>query len=250
MPRPPLVVVKVGGSLYDMPDLRIRLRAWLESFSDCVVCIVPGGGKTADVVRDWHKTHDLGEEKAHWLALRSLSFNAHWLAELLPGSAVVSDLSELAIHQEPFLAVLDAFAFALTDERRPDHLPHIWEATSDSVAARVAVVFGADDLYLLKSVNIYQPEAQARDALHQPEAQARGTEHKRGTTRSFAERKPTLKDKDKRAFALRKTTLPEPHQPEPTTWTDATKAGHVDSIFSSIVAQSPSLRIHVINFRL
>lgn len=154
MARPNFLVVKVGGSLYDLHNLRSKLHAWLEDFSDCAVCIIPGGGKTADVVRDWDRRHELGEEKAHWLALRSLTLNAHWLADLLPRATVLSTPKKLLTRKNPFLFILDAHAFGVFDEQNADHLPHTWETTSDSVAARVAIVFGADHLYLLKSVDI------------------------------------------------------------------------------------------------
>ena len=50
-------------------------------------------------------------------------------------------------------AILDPFAFARWDEAaHPDAcLPHCWDATSDSLAARVAVVAEASRLCLLKS---------------------------------------------------------------------------------------------------
>jgi aspartokinase-like uncharacterized kinase len=65
------VVVKVGGSLFDLPDLGPRLEVWLGARRSVV--LVPGGGPTTDVVRALDRTHRLGEEAAHWLALRSIS---------------------------------------------------------------------------------------------------------------------------------------------------------------------------------
>ena len=81
--RRPLAVVKVGGSLYDLPDLGPRLRAWLKQAPAADFLIVPGGGPTADVIRDLDRIHRLGEEKAHSLALAALRLNAWFLATLL-----------------------------------------------------------------------------------------------------------------------------------------------------------------------
>src|ERR1700730_10035653 len=77
-----LVVVKVGGSLFDLADLGARLRAWLEPVVAGPVLLVPGGGPTADVVRAFDRLHALGEETAHWLAVRALTLNAHFLQTL------------------------------------------------------------------------------------------------------------------------------------------------------------------------
>ncbi len=144
-----LTVVKVGGSLFDLPYLGPRLTHWLAGLGAPRVLVVPGGGATADVIRALDRRHALGEEASHWLALRALALNAHALTALLPRSRVVESAAPV-----DGIAVLDPFAFCLADER--DHpaaaLPHSWEVTSDSVAARVAVAAGARRLVLLKSV--------------------------------------------------------------------------------------------------
>ena len=157
-----MIVVKVGGSLYDLPDLGERLRRFVESL-DAPLLLVPGGGATADVVRAFDRDHGLGPTAAHWLALRACAMNAWFLHGLLPTSQVVED-PRLC----PALGVLDPHAFALADEGRAGCLPHVWEATSDSVAARVAEAAGAD-LVLLKSVDVAGDwERAAREGLVDP----------------------------------------------------------------------------------
>lgn len=145
------LVVKVGGSLFDLPDLGPRLRRWLDANAPPRVLLVPGGGATANAVRELQRTHGFDDELAHWLALRAMSLNAHVLAALLPESCAIDgpDLAELVWEQGRW-PVLDAFAFGESDEAESDHLPHTWAATSDSVAARAAVLLDAD-LMLLKS---------------------------------------------------------------------------------------------------
>jgi aspartokinase-like uncharacterized kinase len=150
-------VVKVGGSLYELPGLATRLQEWLvaEWNSGFGVVLVPGGGATADVVRDLDRRHGLGEDKSHWLALRALTVNAHFLAWLLPYAYVIGDLPECgAAWRSGHVPVLDPHEFARADEGRAGRLPRTWAATSDSLAARVAVVTGARHLVLLKSVTI------------------------------------------------------------------------------------------------
>jgi aspartokinase-like uncharacterized kinase len=180
-----LVVVKVGGSLFDLPELGPRLTRWLVQLAPADVLLVPGGGPTADVVRGLDARHGLGEEKSHWLALRALAFNAHFLASLLHGSTVVESVNARRgtrhsssrakgptqpvsrprveygpVHLERLphddgssVAVLDPFGFCLTDKPTAA-LPHTWAVTSDSIAARVAIASGARRLILMKSVTI------------------------------------------------------------------------------------------------
>lgn len=135
-----MIVVKVGGSLYDHPRLGPGLRDYLEALAPAEVLLVPGGGDLADAVRRLDAVHRLGEAPSHWLALRSLGVTAAFLRHLLP--------------PDPRVTVLDASAFATEDEGRPGSLPHTWDVTSDSVAARVAVVRKAERLVLLKSVDV------------------------------------------------------------------------------------------------
>lgn len=146
-----LAVVKVGGSLYDLPDLGARLRSWLTTLAPPRVLLVPGGGPTADVLRAFDRTHALGEAAAHWLALRALTLNAWFLAALLK----VDVRNPLDAPLPEGVSLLDAHAFCAADAA--DGLPACWDATSDSVAARVAVVLGAAELILLKSVAVPEP---------------------------------------------------------------------------------------------
>ncbi len=144
----PLRIVKVGGSLYDLPDLGPRLRAWLGTTR---TLLVPGGGPTTDAIRTLDRVHGLGEEASHWLALHALSVNAHFLARLLPGARVVSRLPTPTDGANAF--VLDPLAYFREDDQRPGALPHRWQVTGDSLAVRVAVCAEARALVLLKSVS-------------------------------------------------------------------------------------------------
>lgn len=146
-------VVKVGGSLFDLPDLGPRLQAWLATISPGVL-LVPGGAAAADVVRTFDRRFRLGNEAAHWLALLAMTLNAHLLSELLGGAVVGAGDDCPACWERGTVPILDGFAFAVADEQRPGHLPHSWDVTSDSLAVRAAVVGGAGRLILLKSVAI------------------------------------------------------------------------------------------------
>ena len=161
-----LAVVKVGGSLYDLPDLGPRLRAWLgqQETPWSEVLLVPGGGPVVNVIRDFDRIHQLGEERAHWLALDALRLNAAFLATLLPLAGVIGHWEELHADSPDSRRtamqahILDPSTFATWDGHAhpATSLPPCWAVTSDAIAARAAVVYDADHLILLKSVTIAQ----------------------------------------------------------------------------------------------
>ncbi|MFL5243800.1 MAG: uridylate kinase [Gemmataceae bacterium] len=148
------VVVKVGGSLFDLPNLGAHLKRWLDRLGSPVL-IVPGGGRAVDAVRDLDRTHKLGEETCHWLALEAMSQSALFLSKLLDNAPVIKKApGQQTDKPNGRLAILDAHLFAREDEGLPGCLPHCWDVTSDSIAARAAAVFGASSLVLLKSAAI------------------------------------------------------------------------------------------------
>jgi 5-(aminomethyl)-3-furanmethanol phosphate kinase len=133
-----VIVVKVGGSLFDAPALGPALRAYLGTLAPQPVLLVAGGGPVADAVRELDRTHALGEAAAHWLALASLDVTAGLLERFVGERA----------------RVLNCLTFAREDDARPGALPHAWAVTTDSIAARAAEVFAASRLVLLKSVDV------------------------------------------------------------------------------------------------
>ena len=145
-------IVKLGGSLLDLRDLAVRLRRWLAAQPPLPTLLLVGGGRLADVVRDYDRLHHLGDEAAHWLAVQTMSLNAALLAALLPEAELRSSLDASPPgHGGPL--VFDPYDFLRREE------PHVpgeplgrdWGVTSDSIAARLASVCRADELVLLKS---------------------------------------------------------------------------------------------------
>ena len=149
-----VAVVKVGGSLFDLPGLGGRLKTWLDDLHRHVL-LVPGGGKMADAVREMDHIHNLGEEASHWLALEALCVNAHFLKKIVPHSAVIHHLDQrLPLFRSGAIAVMDMLSFAREDDRRSGAFPKRWDVTSDSLAVRLAMIAQADEVVLLKSVTI------------------------------------------------------------------------------------------------
>ncbi len=149
---PPIVVYKIGGSLLDLPDLPRRLQDVV--LPDVCPLFVVGGGRTADLVREWDRLHQLGDERAHWLALRAMQLNESLLADVLPDASVVATReAAITVWGRGAWPIVSAYDFVAAEEPLAEsELPHCWEATSDSIAAWIAARWPADRLVLLKSV--------------------------------------------------------------------------------------------------
>lgn len=144
-------VYKVGGSLFDWPELFSRLAELLRGERRRPL-LIAGGGGAADIVRGWDRVHRLGEERSHRLAIKSLGLGETLLADGVDETTVVGDRGEAGeawrTGRTPVLCV-DRF---LADEEATgsETLPHTWDVTSDSIAAWVATRWPAE-LTLLKS---------------------------------------------------------------------------------------------------
>ena len=156
-PRP--IVIKVGGSLLDWPELPQRLAKFLDilrrrdPISGQSLVLLAGGGPAADVIRTMDRIHGMGDMQAHRLAIRALDWTADLLAVLLPDSIVVDSPDALgSIWKAGHVPILAPRHFLEEiDARRSDPLPACWNVTSDSIAARLASHLGARSLILLKS---------------------------------------------------------------------------------------------------
>jgi aspartokinase-like uncharacterized kinase len=158
--RPAVRIVKIGGSLFDMPQLASRLRAWLAAQTPAKNVLLMGGGPLADALRQADALHHLGEEQSHWLCVRALSVTARLLAAMLPEANLIDDVAQLARWIEdpqglPVAVVFDMEPFLRHGEASlpPAPVPHCWSVTTDSLAARLAEVIDADELALLKSAD-------------------------------------------------------------------------------------------------
>ena len=146
-------VIKIGGSLLDLPDFAPRVLQWVRSDGGTRPLLVVGGGQAADIVRRFDALHQLGEFAAHWLAVRAMQLNTLMVARVLPGACLVQGPEPcLAPWREGRIPLVDPLAWLEREEReRGNCIPHRWTFTSDSIAAHIAVALGAQCLTLLKS---------------------------------------------------------------------------------------------------
>lgn len=147
----PRRVIKLGGSLLECEGLAERFRAWRGVQPAMQDVVIVGGGRLADVIRDAFARHSLPEEDAHWLCIRILAVTAELAARLLPEAKLVAQMDDLRSGEGLMIFQTEQFLRHEEAGRGRAPLPHTWDVTSDSIAARVADVLEADELVLLKS---------------------------------------------------------------------------------------------------
>lgn len=145
-------VIKVGGSLFDLPGLGQRLRAWRSKQPPCRDVLVAGCGQLANTVRTLEETHRWSAEASHWLCIRLMSITAAMLEQLVPGSRRCLTLNDVVEADGNAVCVFDCAEFCSPHAQTlGSALPRDWSVTSDSVAAALAIALRAPELVLLKS---------------------------------------------------------------------------------------------------
>lgn len=143
-------VVKIGGGVARVPGALERVGAAVARAAErCPLVVVPGGGPFADQVRTFERDHPVSADAAHWMAILGMDQYAWVLAERIPGARLVDDLA--GIQQAHAAARVPVLAPARW-LRAADELPHSWDVTSDSLAAYIATLTGAERLVLVKPV--------------------------------------------------------------------------------------------------
>jgi hypothetical protein len=143
--------MKVGGSLTEYPT---SLRTLCQKLSELSrvhrFLMVPGGGRFADVVREFDRIFDLSDTAAHKMAILSMDVYGLFLSDITPNSRICYTLSRA--EEISAAGVLPIFLPSRLMFQK-DPLEHSWNVTSDSIAAHIASLLHAKKLILLKDVD-------------------------------------------------------------------------------------------------
>jgi 5-(aminomethyl)-3-furanmethanol phosphate kinase len=151
----PTAIWKVGGSLFELPDLGTRLVRLVTTSGPGRVMLMPGGGETADLVRRWQPRFGFSDETAHELAVETLRLNAWLLMAIVPNTVIVPDFAAAEeVWRDGWTPILAANQYLAMEQSHDAEtsLPPVWEVTSDSIAAWIALRAKLTELVLLKSV--------------------------------------------------------------------------------------------------
>ena len=150
MQNNPLWVIKLGGSLLGSAALPHWLSL-LAKHGNGKVVIVPGGSVFADAVRQAQKMTGVSDVLAHELALLAMDQFGLLLAGMQPG--LVTAVNELEIAERGWqhqTVVWLPSQMVLADSA----VEQSWRVTSDSLSAWLASKLAADQLLLVKSVDL------------------------------------------------------------------------------------------------
>ena len=152
-------VAKVGGSLLELPevpDLESRIESVVAERGGPHPILIMGGGPSVDLIRGWDRRFGFDEEFCHWVSVQAMTLNSRILARILARGRLVgceADCQQAWAKGE--ISVYDPYRFLKEiDEGLADPLPRRWAVTSDSIAARIARQFSAEELVLLKSTTL------------------------------------------------------------------------------------------------
>jgi len=150
MQNNPLWVIKLGGSLLGSAALPHWLSL-LAKHGNSKVVIVPGGSVFADAVRQAQKMTGASDVLAHELALLAMDQFGLLLAGMQPGLVTAANELEIAERgwQHQTVVWLPS-QMVLADSA----VEQSWRVTSDSLSAWLASKLAADQLLLVKSVDL------------------------------------------------------------------------------------------------
>ena len=139
-----MVVVKLGGSLYQAAELRPWLATLKALSQQQNIIIVPGGGPFAEQVRKAQQIHGFNNILAHHMAILAMSQFGILLSSLLPNCQTFSSPNHHVVTPPLSIWLPDK---QLLDQ--PD-LVQNWDITSDSLALWLAQKYQAKKLTLIK----------------------------------------------------------------------------------------------------
>lgn len=141
-------IVKVGGSLLDLPDLGMRLLDLVALTRTATPLLIVGGGGVVEELRRLDGIHNFPPETTHRLALAGMSMTADLVAALHPRFRVSDSVFEArTLWDREMIPIFDCRKSGLIDD-----LSATWDITSDSIAACIALRCRANRLILAKSI--------------------------------------------------------------------------------------------------
>lgn len=144
-------VIKIGGSLAEDPErLRALCRKMSELAKKYALIVVPGGGKFADVTRDFDQRFALSSAVSHRMAILGMDQFGLLLSDIVPNSRVFRQFDDVKeIFEAKAMPILLPSHVLFQD----DQLENSWDVTSDSIAAYIGERLNVKKVILVTDVD-------------------------------------------------------------------------------------------------
>ncbi|MCA9008940.1 MAG: hypothetical protein KDB01_04290 [Planctomycetaceae bacterium] len=153
-------VIKLGGSLLLMPQLKEKFQKWCQQNPHPLTLIVVGGGAIVDAVRNIHAVNALPEDFAHWVCIDLMRHTARLAQQILGEVDLYETVDDL---QRAFTGAANDGARPIVAIVQPGicfargfpnmGLPETWEVTSDALAAAFSQMYAAEEMVVMKSID-------------------------------------------------------------------------------------------------
>jgi aspartokinase-like uncharacterized kinase len=144
-------VIKIGGSLAEDPE---RLKALCRKLSELAkkyaLIVVPGGGRFADVARDFDQRFALSSGVSHRMAILGMDQFGLLLSDIMPNSHLFHRLENAKEFLEAKTVPIFLPSHLMFEE---DPLQNSWDVTSDSIATYIAGRLHARKVILVTDVD-------------------------------------------------------------------------------------------------
>ena len=159
-------VIKLGGSLLTMPNLKQKFQKWCRENPHPLTLIIVGGGPVVDAVREVHRANPLEEEFAHWVCIDLLQHTARIAHEILGNVDLYETMTDLqqpfsgskVNSKNPIIAIVQV-GICFAREYPNLGLPNSWDVTSDSIAAAFCEMYAAEEFVVMKSSDALRDES-------------------------------------------------------------------------------------------
>jgi aspartokinase-like uncharacterized kinase len=144
-------VIKVGGSLAEDPAaLRALCTKLGEIAKKHMILVVPGGGKFADVVREFDQQFALSCNISHRMAILGMDQFGLLLSQIIPNSCAIYSLNDAKQLSESKSVPIFLPSQLMFQE---DPLENSWTVTSDSIATFIASRLRVSKVILVTAVD-------------------------------------------------------------------------------------------------
>lgn len=148
-------VIKLGGSLFDLPNLVDRLLCLVQHWPDMANFVVVGGGPAADMVRNWDDAWGLGEIRRHHLSIFAMNWNAKQIFKHHSAFHTVRNTRSIPENLKFAVVFAEPFLNSQAASSNRNAVPASRHITSDSIAAYVADILHAEQLVMCKSLDCF-----------------------------------------------------------------------------------------------